>query len=103
MSDTKRERLRHRQRAKQAPCREPDVGLDPGTPGSHPKSREDAQPLSHPGVPLFSISMNSFLSFDYSFRIVTCFLIEFPFYFKDIILNYFTSFLLLSSSFYFLL
>ena len=26
----------HRQREKQAPCREPDVGLDPGSPGSHP-------------------------------------------------------------------
>ena len=22
---------------KQAPCREPDVGLDPGSPGSHPR------------------------------------------------------------------
>ena len=27
---------RERQREKQAPCREPDVGLDPGSPGSHP-------------------------------------------------------------------
>ena len=27
---------RHRQREKQAACREPDVELDPGTPGSHP-------------------------------------------------------------------
>ena len=35
---TERERggQRHRQREKQAPCRELDVGLDPGTPGSHP-------------------------------------------------------------------
>ena len=31
-----RERGRHRQREKQAPWREPDVGLDPGSPGSHP-------------------------------------------------------------------
>ena len=31
-----RERQRHRQREKQAPCSEPDVGLDPGSPGSHP-------------------------------------------------------------------
>ena len=30
-----RERQRHRQREKQDPCREPDAGLDPGTPGSH--------------------------------------------------------------------
>ena len=27
---------RYRQREKQAPCREPDVGLDPESPGSHP-------------------------------------------------------------------
>ena len=27
---------RHRQREKQGPCREPDVGLDPGCPGSGP-------------------------------------------------------------------
>ena len=31
-----RERQRYRLREKQAPCREPDVGLDPGSPGSHP-------------------------------------------------------------------
>ena len=31
-----RERQRHRLREKQAPCREPDMGLNPGTPGSHP-------------------------------------------------------------------
>ena len=36
MWDTHRERQRHRQREKQAPCREPDVGLDPRSPGSHP-------------------------------------------------------------------
>ena len=29
-----RERQRHRQREEQAPCREPDVGLDRRTPGS---------------------------------------------------------------------
>ncbi|XP_048954000.1 kinesin-like protein KIF9 isoform X2 [Canis lupus dingo] len=31
------ERQRHRQREKPAPCREPDVGLDPRLPGSHPR------------------------------------------------------------------
>ena len=37
MRDTKRKRGRDRQREKkQAPCREPDVGLDPGSPGSRP-------------------------------------------------------------------
>ena len=44
------ERQRHRQE-KQAPRREPHVGLDPGTPGSCPELKADAQPLSHPGVP----------------------------------------------------
>ena len=27
---------REKQREKQAPCREPNMGLDPGTPGSRP-------------------------------------------------------------------
>ena len=45
------ERQRHRQREKQALCREPDVALDPGTPRSCPEPKADAQPLSHPGVP----------------------------------------------------
>ena len=43
------QRGRHRQREKQAPCREPDVGLDPRTPGSHPGPKAGTQPLSHPG------------------------------------------------------
>ena len=49
MRDTERKR-RHRQREKQDPCREPNVGLHPGTLGSclEPKT----QPLSHPGIPL---------------------------------------------------
>ena len=34
--ERERERQRHRQREKQAPCKKPDVGLDPGSPGSHP-------------------------------------------------------------------
>ena len=36
MRDTHKERQRHRQREKQAPCREPEVGLDPWAPGSGP-------------------------------------------------------------------
>ena len=44
-----RERQRHRQREKQAPCRKPDVGLDPRTPGSCPGPKAGAKPLSHPG------------------------------------------------------
>ena len=49
MRDT--ERGRDRQREKQALCRDPDVGLDPGIPESCPEPKTDAQPLSHPGVP----------------------------------------------------
>ena len=35
-----------------APCREPDAGLNPRTLGSRPKPKADAQPLSHPSVPV---------------------------------------------------
>ena len=44
------ERQRYRQKEKQAPSREPDVGCDPRTPGSQPELKADAQPLSNPGV-----------------------------------------------------
>ena len=30
---------------------EPDVGLDPRTPGSRPRLKAGAKPLSHPGIP----------------------------------------------------
>ena len=51
MRDRERERPKRRQREKQPPCREPDAGLDPNTPGSCPGPKADAQPLSHPGTP----------------------------------------------------
>ena len=51
MRDTERKRQRHRQREKQESHREPDVGLDPGTPESCPGPKADAQPLSHSGIP----------------------------------------------------
>ena len=47
-----RERGRHRQREKQAPCRGPDAELESRTPGSQPEPKADAQPLSHPGAPV---------------------------------------------------
>ena len=53
-----RERQRFRQQEKQAPFREPNVGLDPRTPGSCPEPEADPQPLSHPEVPINIISMN---------------------------------------------
>ena len=57
-----RERQRHRRREKQAPCRKPDVGLDPGTPGSCPGPKAGAKPLSHPGIPpLFFLAIYLFM------------------------------------------
>ena len=35
--------------------REPDVGLDPGSPGSRPGPKAGAKPLRHPGIPGYSI------------------------------------------------
>ena len=51
MRDTEQERQRQRQREKQAPCKEPDMGLHPGTPRSCSGPKADAPLLSHPGVP----------------------------------------------------
>ena len=51
MRETHRERQRHRQREKQASFREPNEGLNP-QPGSYPEPKADAQPLSHPGIPV---------------------------------------------------
>ena len=65
MKDTQRQR--HRQREKQALCREPDVGLNPRTPGSHfePKAdrRSTAEPPRCPAFLsfkfLFGVSLNT--------------------------------------------
>ena len=51
--ETQRQRQRHWQREKQAPCREPDEGFDSGTLGSYSEPKADAQPLRHPGIPIF--------------------------------------------------
>ena len=52
---------RERQREKQAPRKEPDMGLDPRTTGSRPEPKADAQLLSHPGVPSLGFILPSFL------------------------------------------
>ena len=31
--------------------REPDVGFDPGSPGSRPRPKAGTKPLRHPGIP----------------------------------------------------
>ena len=55
MRHTEREKQRHRQAEKQAPCMEPDVGLDPRTPGLCPGPKAGTKPLSHPpGIPNYS-------------------------------------------------
>ena len=51
MRGTERKRQRPRQREKQGPCREPDMGLFPGAPGSRPGPKAGAKLLSHPDVP----------------------------------------------------
>ena len=51
MRETHTQRQRHRQREKQVPSLEPDVGLNPRTPGSRPEPKAATQPLSHPSVP----------------------------------------------------
>ena len=51
---TQRERGRETQaegEAERAPHKELDVGLDPGTLGSHLELKADTQLLSYPGVP----------------------------------------------------
>ena len=60
-----RERQRHRQREKQAPCWEADAGLDPRTPGSRPRPKAGAKPLSHPGIPADFILKNYLYLFLY--------------------------------------
>ena len=42
MRETQRDWQTHRQREKQAPHREPDVGLDPRPPGSRPGLKKAA-------------------------------------------------------------
>ena len=42
--------------------REPDVGFDPGSPGSRPGPKAGAKPLRHPGIPyLFFIYFYKFI------------------------------------------
>ena len=55
-----RERQRHRRREKQAPCREPNVGFDPGSPGSRPGPKAGAKPLRHPGIPYTVVLVTNF-------------------------------------------
>ena len=42
--------------------REPDMGFDPGSPGSRPGPKAGAKPLRHPGIPKKGISDGSSFS-----------------------------------------
>ena len=50
VTERENERQRHRQREEQAPRREPEAGLDPGTPGS-PRAEGRCQTAEPPGIP----------------------------------------------------
>ena len=54
MRDTHTQREAETQAEEEAgSTQEPDMGLNPGTPGSCPGPKAGAQPLSHPGIPDF--------------------------------------------------
>ena len=60
MRDTEREAGTQAEGEAGSP-QEPDAGLDPRTPGSHPEPKADAQPLSLPGVPRWAALSSKFL------------------------------------------
>ena len=41
--------------------REPDVGFDPGSPGSRLGPKAGAKPLRHPGIPKIDFSISGFI------------------------------------------
>ena len=53
---TEREREAETQAEREAGSmhREPDVGIDPGSPGSRPGPKAGAKPLCHPGIPILT-------------------------------------------------
>ena len=53
VTHTEREREAETQAEREAGSmhREPDVGFDPGSPGSRPGPKAGAKPLRHPGIP----------------------------------------------------
>ena len=55
MIEREGEGQRHRRREKQAPFRDPNVGLEPGTPGSRPGPKAGVKPLSHPRIPMKNV------------------------------------------------
>ena len=63
MTVTQREREREAETRAEGEAgsmhREPDVGLDPGSPGSRPGPKAGAKPLRHPGIPQNSLKQET--------------------------------------------
>ena len=61
--------------------REPDVGFDPGSPGSRPGPKAGAKPLRHPGIPnsfiFYSISFSSIIFYSFGFLSIIFFFFNF--------------------------
>ena len=51
MRDTQREAETQAEGEAGSMHREPDVGFNPGSPGSRPGPKAGAKPLRHPGIP----------------------------------------------------
>ena len=61
MRETQREREAQTQAEGEAgSTQKPDVGLDPGSPGSHPGPKAVTKPLSHPGGPAYNFKKSTF-------------------------------------------
>ena len=62
LGDTEREAETQAEGEAGSMHREPDVGLDPGSPGSRPGPEAGAQLLCHPGIPVLKLSLLSVIS-----------------------------------------
>ena len=67
MRERQREREAETQAEKQAPCKDPEVELDPRTPGSHIGPKAGTKPLATQGSPILVV-LNSFLALWYDKR-----------------------------------
>ena len=75
--------------------REPDVGFDPGSPGSHPGPKAGTKPLRHPGIPHLSfLWLHIFHVFLLSARVL--FVLHLIFFLKYITVGFHFSFQCLS-------
>ena len=81
--ERERERERERQRNKQALCRKPDVGLDPGTPGSCPGPKAGAKLLRHQGCPVGPFLRNS----EYAGYLVSYFNVNISAYYPELLIK----------------